>query len=249
MSRGPILMTTTVRDAARARREAVRAPADRPQRRRCAAPDTAPQRVGATLASVQLREDPAAEGQPGLTFEGVASVTGQAYEMYDAWGPYMETVRPGAFRESLARPDLDVPLVIGHDQLRRIARTGNTVSPLVLTEVETPKAINQHSAGATGLHVLAPSLPADDVDVQAIAPKLRAGLISEMSFAFRIDAGSWSDDYTEFTIAMADIHRGDVAIVGYGANPYTTGGLRAPATSEERRRRARLAAVRAAAAI
>jgi hypothetical protein len=42
-----------------------------------------------------------------------------------------------------------------------------------------------------------------------------------MSFAFRIESGQWSPDYTEYRINRYDIHRGDVAIVGYGANPYT----------------------------
>lgn len=60
-----------------------------------------------------------------------------------------------------------------------------------------------------------------------IAPKLRSGLIDEMSFAFRIVEGVWSPDYTEYRINSYDIHRGDVAIVGFGANPHTSGGLRA----------------------
>src|SRR5438105_2874995 len=68
-----------------------------------------------------------------------------------------------------------------------------------------------------GLLVRAPSLDPEDVDVAYIAPKLRAGLVDEMSFRFRIDAGSWSPDWTEYHIEQYDIHRGDVAIVGYGA--------------------------------
>jgi hypothetical protein len=57
-----------------------------------------------------------------------------------------------------------------------------------------------------------------------------------MSFKFRITRGEWSPDWDEFHIKEYDIHRGDVAIVGYGANPHTQGaGLRAldlPALSE-----------------
>ena len=60
-----------------------------------------------------------------------------------------------------------------------------------------------------------------------IAPKLRSGLIDEMSFAFRITEGVWSPDFTQYRINSYDIHRGDVAIVGFGANPFTSGGLRA----------------------
>jgi hypothetical protein len=67
-------------------------------------------------------------------------------------------------------------------------------------------------------------------------PKLRSGLIDEMSFAFRIEAGVWSPDYTEYRIDKVDIHRGDVAIVGYGANPFTDGSVREPAKSDAKAR-------------
>jgi hypothetical protein len=61
-----------------------------------------------------------------------------------------------------------------------------------------------------------------------------------MSFAFRIEAGQWSPDYTEYRISRYDIHRGDVAIVGYGANPYTAAALRTPAAAPSSRARALL---------
>jgi hypothetical protein len=44
-----------------------------------------------------------------------------------------------------------------------------------------------------------------------------------MSFRFRIERGSWSPDWSTYAIEGYDIHRGDVAIVGYGANPHTQG--------------------------
>jgi len=62
-----------------------------------------------------------------------------------------------------------------------------------------------------------------DADVLYIQPKIEQRLIDEMSFKFRIVEGWWSDDFTEFVIKEADINRGDVAIVGYGANPHTQG--------------------------
>ena len=58
-----------------------------------------------------------------------------------------------------------------------------------------------------------------------IAPKLRAELIDEMSFMFRITAGHWSPDYTEFRINAVDINRGDVSAVNFGANPTTSVGV------------------------
>ena len=143
---------------------------------------------------------------------GFATVYEQPYEMWDMWGPYTEIITNGAFADTLARADLDVPLVLQHEQLRRIARTTN--GSLTLTE-------DDH-----GLRVLATLDPAD-TDVAYIAPKLRSGLIDEMSFAFRIDAGQWSPDYTEYRINKVNLHRGDTAIVGFGANPATAGsGLR-----------------------
>ena len=45
---------------------------------------------------------------------------------------------------------------------------------------------------------------------------------TEMSFAFQIKTGSWSPDYTEYTIQRYDINRGDVSAVNYGANPHTS---------------------------
>ena len=154
-----------------------------------------------------------------LVFEGMASVTGQPYTMWDAFGEYEELVHVGSFVESLSRSDLDVPLVIDHVSSRRIARTTLMTAPLSLTEVTT--------GDRTGLRVLAPMLDRQDSDVMYIVPKLRSGLLDEMSFRFVITSGRWSDDYTQFHIHGADIHRGDVSIVGYGASPLTAGsGLR-----------------------
>jgi HK97 family phage prohead protease len=181
---------------------------DRPSQRRSAETPGTRATVRGALAGVSVR---AAADTGGLTFEGHASVTERSYQMWDFFGPYSEVVSAGAFDETLARAGLDVPLVLGHDQMRRIARTTNGTLNL--------------SMDADGLAVMA-ELDADDVDVQYIAPKLRSGLIDEMSFAFRIDAGTWSPDYSEYRIDKVDIHRGDVAIVGYGANPHTDGGVR-----------------------
>ncbi len=196
----------TRKQAAEARAGQVRALADRPRQRRCAEDVASSARV-AIRSQLVLRES----STGGLAFEGYASITERAYEMWDIFGPYDEIVSAGAFTDTLNRADLDVPLVLQHDQLRRIART--TAGSLLLAEDDQ------------GLRVSAPELNPDDVDVAYITPKLRSGLIDEMSFAFRIDSGQWSPDYTEFRINRVDIHRGDVAIVGFGANPYTVADL------------------------
>lgn len=218
-------MTTPALAAAAAERsQHIRQRADRPSQRRCAEQTGTRALVRAALSDVQVRES-GADGST-LEFTGHASVYERGYEMWDMFGPYTEIVTEGAGADSLARADLDVPLVLGHDQLRRMART--TTGTLILTE------------DATGLSVRAPALDPNDYDVAYIAPKLRSGLIDEMSFAFRIESGQWSPDYTEYRINRYDIHRGDVAIVGYGANPYTGASVRQPATAPFSKARALL---------
>ncbi|MYV64443.1 phage prohead protease [Streptomyces sp. SID2131] len=217
------MTTPTLAAAAATRAQNIRQRADRPSQRRASPQPGTRAAARAPLSGVEVR---AADGGTGglLDFRGHASVYEQGYEMWDYYGPYTEIVSAGAATDTLARAGLDVPLVLGHDQLRRMART--TTGTLFLAE------------DATGLSVHAPALDPEDHDVAYIAPKLRAGLIDEMSFAFRIEAGQWSPDYTEYRITRFDIHRGDVAIVGYGANPHTVGaGLReqtAPVTSRAR---------------
>ncbi|MET9965447.1 HK97 family phage prohead protease [Streptomyces sp. NPDC006356] len=218
------MTASTFAAAAAERAQHIRQRADRPSQRRSAEQAGSRATVRAALSGVQVRET--GDGGGILEFLGHASVYETAYEMWDMFGPYTEIVTEGAGSDSLARANLDVPLVLGHDQLRRLART--TTGTLFLTE------------DATGLAVHAPALDPADHDVAYIAPKLKAGLIDEMSFAFRIEAGQWSPDYTEYRINRYDIHRGDVAIVGYGANPHTGASMRKPAAAPTSRARALL---------
>lgn len=194
----------TREDAALERRAQIRASADRPTQRRSGVDLDSPARVSVRMTGLVLRE----AGSTGLQFDGYASVTNTPYRMYDMFGEYDEEVGAGSFASSLAREDLDVPFVLQHQDLSRIARTTN--GTLHLSE-------DEH-----GLHVLA-DLDPDDKDVQYITPKLRSGLIDEMSFKFRINAGEWSPDWETYRIKDVDLHRGDVAIVGYGASPHTKG--------------------------
>lgn len=206
-----MIETRALHAAATERSKAVAARADRPSQRRCAEEAGAPARASAKVRNLEIRD--AGDGGP-LEYHGLATVYELGYEMWDFYGPYTEIVSAGAGAETLSRADLDVPLVLQHADLRRIARTTN--GSLILTDTDE------------GLDVLAPDLDREDHDVQYIVPKLRGGLVDEMSFKFRITAGQWSPDYMEYRINKFDIHRGDVAIVGYGANPHTAGsGLRA----------------------
>jgi len=191
-----------------ARRDGVRARADRPSQRRCA-PETSARSAILAPAKLELR---AAATAGKKDFLGMATVYERGYEMWDWYGPYTEIVSAGAGADSLATPNLDVPLVLQHQDLRRIARTTN--GSLILTELDT------------GLQTHAPELDELDHDVAYIAPKILSGLVDEMSFKFRIISGQWSPDYMEYRINAYDIHRGDVAIVGYGANPHTDATMR-----------------------
>lgn len=197
-------------DAAAARAAAVVTRSTPPGARRCAATPGPDLDRMVVRARIELRDKAATNT---LEYDGYASAYERGYEMWDWYGPYTEIVSAGAGEVSLKTPNLDVPLVLQHQQLHRIARTTN--GTLFLSEDDT------------GLRTLAPELDPADYDVAFIAPKLRSGLIDEMSFAFRITEGVWSPDYTEYRIHSYDIHRGDVAIVGFGANPFTVGGLRA----------------------
>lgn len=189
-------------------------------------------------STIRIERAAAGSATPdAVRFEGFASVTGQAYQMYDWLGEYDEIVAPEAFDETLSREDLQVPLVLSHDSMRRIAQLGNAFSPLELSA---------EKGGATqGLRSVAPTLQMSDPDTAYIVPKMELGLIDEMSFRFTIEQGRWSNDFTTFTIQRVNIHRGDVAIVGYGANPLTTGsGLREPSSPLDARDLARLDASR-----
>lgn len=216
-----IQLARTAPEAAAERAQLIAARHMRPGQRRSA--ERTGSGFGARAALVAPEVRAKSDGSGLLEFHGHASVTEAGYEMWDWYGPYTEIVDAGAFDVTLARSDLDTTLNLGHDQLRRIASTISAGSPLSLSMDET------------GLAVLADKLDPADYDVAYIAPKLRSGLITEMSFAFRIVRGQWSPDYTEYRINEVDIHRGDVAIVGYGASPHTDGGLREGAKPSDKR--------------
>ncbi len=206
--------------AAAARSARVRTRADRPSQRRSAVDGWA-NYTRATPADIKFR---AATSEDRLHFTGHATTYERGYEMWDWAGPYTEIVSAGAGEKSLKTPGLDVPLVLDHESLRRIATT--LTGTLSLAEEDA------------GLLVDAPELDLADFDVAYIAPKLRSKMVTEMSFRFRILRGQWSPDYSEYRIEEYDIHRGDVAIVGYGANPMTDGSLRtvAPESAAQRLR-------------
>lgn len=230
-------MSSEFERAAQMRRSMYRAKADRPSQRRSLIThggrpaaqfraqmrfmtggdvDTAPGMVPA--AGGWTAGDDGSNGVDELFFIGLASSTNSPYEMFDQAGPYHEIVAPGAFRSSLMLgTSLDVPLVIQHDDARRIARTTIPAGqPGHLSLAETD----------AGLECRA-QLDPNDPDVAYISRKIASGLMTEMSFRFEITSGEWSPDFSQYVISSANLQRGDVSIVGYGANPNTSAGLAA----------------------
>lgn len=195
------------RQAAEARAAAVRTPGDRPSARRGAAAADAPALVRMPLTKVEFRA--AGEGSHELTFDGIACAYERSYDMWDMWGPYTEVVSAGAGELTLSR-NPDVAFLLNHRGMT-LARTKS--GTLTLSEEDA------------GLRSIA-SLDARITDVRNIQIAVERGDLDEMSFAFRITAGTWSPDYTEYRISEYDLDRGDVSVVNFGANPHTSAALR-----------------------
>lgn len=141
-----------------------------------------------------------------ISVRGYGSTTGQAYDM----GWYQESVNARAFDKTLSEAP-DVQLLINHEGLP-LARTTNESLQLGVDTV--------------GLEFKA-DMSARDPDAARVAAKIEDGLITECSFAFRTVRQSWDDDYENRELLEVSLHRGDVSIVNYGANPNTSVGFRA----------------------
>jgi len=150
------------------------------------------------------------------TLTGHASVVDTPYEIYG--GPpygWIEIVDSAAFDKTL-RERPDVQLLINHGGMP-LARTKSGTLTLSLDQI--------------GLAVAA-GLEPRSTTVQELALAMDRGDIDEMSFAFRVLRQEWNEDYTERRILEVSIHRGDVSVVNYGANPATSATLRARALAD-----------------
>jgi HK97 family phage prohead protease len=156
---------------------------------------------------VQLEVRAKAGSSNVSTIEGYASVTEQPFEMWDWLGPYTEVVRAGAFAKTLSE-NPQVQLLLNHGGLSMAYTKAGT---LRLAE------------DSEGLHMEA-DVNTSRSDVRDMVAAIEDGAVDEMSFAFRVPAGRsvWSPDYDERSILEADIHRGDVSVVNFGANPATS---------------------------
>jgi HK97 family phage prohead protease len=148
----------------------------------------------------------AKDGASGVsTVSGYASVVEEPYEMWDFLGSYAEVVRTGAFTKTLSETP-QVQLLLNHGGLAMAYTKAGTL---------------RLSEDSTGLHMEA-DVTAARSDVQDMLLALDDGSVDEMSFAFRVTRQMWSPDYDQRDILEVDLHRGDVSVVNFGANPATS---------------------------
>jgi Escherichia/Staphylococcus phage prohead protease len=178
------------------------APADRPRARRSGEQAGSQALTRAMMHGVEVREQPDGDGTVG--FRTYASVTEVPYQMWDMFGPYTETIAGDAFGPTLtAQPD--VAFLLNHGGMT-LARTTSGTLTLGVDD--------------TGLWY-EPRLDPQNSVVRDVLSGVRRGDLNESSFAFRITRGSWDPSYTAYRIEQVDLHRGDVSVVNYGANPTT----------------------------
>lgn len=194
-------------------------------------PATAPvlRRAVAPLAGVEVRES-VATGEDTHVFTGYAAVTDTTTTLYEGkrW-VWRERIAPGAFTEVLA--DLrsgaaTYPVVLNHEHDNRRAVASTAVPS------HMPGGLELTEDGM-GLRTFA-RLDATDPDVQALVPKIRARIVAQMSFAFRVAPQGLTTEVTEDedgrTIETDTITRiaslYDVTVCAHGAYPTTSAELR-----------------------
>lgn len=157
---------------------------------------------------IQLEVRKAADGGPAKV-EGYASVTEHGFEMWDPFGAYTEVIRQGAFKKTLSE----------HPQVQLLLNHGGV--SMAYTKAGTLRLAEDDS----GLHMSADVNPLRG-DVRDMLTAIEDGNVDEMSFAFRVTRQQWSPDYDQRDIIEVDMHRGDVSVVNFGANPATSVALR-----------------------
>jgi phage head maturation protease len=156
------------------------------------------------------------DGKQFYVVEGYYTVHERGYEMWDENGPYIEIVSAGAGAKTIAA-NPDTIFLTNHRGLA-MARTVNGTLDLWSDEI-----------GDANRAWLNPQRQ----DVKDLVLGIDDKTITEQSFAFMIETGHWSPDYTEYRIDVYDIDRGDTSAVNYGANPNTSIAARAREILEE----------------
>lgn len=156
---------------------------------------------------VNLEVRSAAGDSSGDTVEltGAPIVYDQAYEVYDMFGAFEETMHPGVASQVLSSRELDCRFLINHKGLPLGRTTSGT-----LTLTDTADALT------FSLAVDMRQQMANDL-VVAIERKD----VTQMSCGFIVAADTWNDDYTVRDIYALD-ELLDVSAVTYPASPTTT---------------------------
>ena len=167
----------------------------------------APERRSVPVGQFDFRST----GSSTLKLSGYASVFGKGYDVHGGpdGGGWTEYVTRGAFDRTLSEKP-HVHLLINHEGL-----------PLASTKSGTLRL----SADSQGLLSEA-ELDRRDPDVAGLAVKMERGDVDEMSFAFRVKAQRWGDGDETRHLDEVSLHKGDVSIVNWGANPHTSAALR-----------------------
>jgi HK97 family phage prohead protease len=162
----------------------------------------APERRSLACSDFEMRKD-----GDKLTIDGYASVFNKPYPIYGGpdKGGYDEIVDPDAFDRTL-REKPDLHLLLNHEGLP-LARTKSGTLDL--------------SADKVGLRARS-DLDRRDPDVQRLEVKMERGDMDEMSFAFRTIRHEVNEERTERRLLEVSLHKGDVSIVNFGANPNTS---------------------------
>lgn len=161
-------------------------------------------RVIGTGITVEERAADAPADTP-LRFHGYAAVFNSASERL--WDPragdFTETIRPGAFKRTLAR-DNDVRMYVNHNSDMVLASTRSGTLSL---------AEDEH-----GLRVEA-ELP-DTTYARDLANLMRTGVVDSMSFGFTVMDDHWTGDQRE----LREVALHEVSVVsGHPAYPETAG--------------------------
>lgn len=154
-----------------------------------------------------VRAEPVKRNGKDLTHtQGFFTRYAVGYPMWDDEGEYVEVVDRSAGANTIASKP-EVAFLVNHAGTA-MARTRN--GTLVLEERAEG---GWHEAWLNS---------GERQDVRDLVTAMKDGDMTEMSFAFMIARGMWSDDFMEYHIMEYDLDRGDVSAVTYGASPYTS---------------------------
>jgi HK97 family phage prohead protease len=173
------------------------------------------------LADIEVEERAEDDGGSSWEVRGLAAVFG---DLSDNLGGFRERIMRGAFRKVLAT-NPDVRALVNHDPNRPLARTTVTSGVGSLKLKEVPEGLDYRAK---------PTATTYAADLRA---NLKAGVVTQSSFAFRVAPGGeeWTED-EETGGLIRTIHEFsglyDVSPVTYPAYPSATAGTRSEADAD-----------------